>query len=439
MATTRVLTGITTSGTPHLGNYVGAIRPALAASRAPGVESFYFLADYHALIKVQDPARVQRSTLEIAAAWLACGLDPDKVRFYRQSDIPETTELTWLLACVAGKGLLNRAHAYKAANDRNREAGEDEDAGITAGLYMYPVLMAADILLFNAHKVPVGRDQVQHIEMARDFAQRFNHLYGDAYFVLPEAAIEEQVATLPGLDGRKMSKSYDNVIPLFAPREQLRRLILSILTDSRAPGEPKETQGSALFEIYRAFASADETSAMRQAYADGIGWGDAKQQLFERIDAEVAPMRERYDALMAHPERIEALLRDGASRLRESHAIPTLRRLRDAVGLRDLGTGASAGVPGRAKGAGAPKAALPAFKQYRESDGRFHFKLVDGERLLLISRGFESPKDAGARIAALRRDGFAGPDADATLGEGVDAAEVRAALDALRAADEAKA
>ena len=445
MATTRVLTGITTSGTPHLGNYVGAIRPALAASRAPGVESFYFLADYHALIKVQDPARVQRSTLEIAAAWLACGLDPDKVRFYRQSDIPETTELTWLLACVAGKGLLNRAHAYKAANDRNRDAGEDEDAGVTAGLYMYPVLMAADILLFNAHKVPVGRDQVQHIEMARDFAQRFNHLYGDGYFVLPEAAIEEQVATLPGLDGRKMSKSYDNVIPLFAPREQLRKLIMSIVTDSRAPGEPKDTEGSALFEIYRAFAGADETAAMRQAYADGIGWGDAKQQLFERIDAEVAPMRERYDALMADPGRIEALLRDGAARLRESHAIPTMRRLRDAVGLRDLGGAGAAGAKVGAAGssaagaAGGAKAALPVFKQYREADGRFHFKLVDGERALLLSRGFESPKDAGARIAALRRDGFDGADADVSLGEGVEAGDVRAALEALRAADEAKA
>ncbi len=442
MATTRVLTGITTSGTPHLGNYVGAIRPALAASRQPGVESFYFLADYHALIKVQDPARVQRSTLEIAAAWLACGLDPDKVRFYRQSDIPETTELTWLLACVAGKGLLNRAHAYKAATDRNEAAGEDPDAGVTAGLYMYPVLMAADILLFNAHKVPVGRDQVQHIEMARDFAQRFNHLYGapggEPHFVLPEAAIEEQVATLPGLDGRKMSKSYDNVIPLFAPREQLRRLILSIVTDSRAPGEPKDTEGSALFEIYRAFASADETAGMRQAYAEGIGWGDAKQKLFERIDAEVAPMRERYEALMAHPERIEAQLREGAQRLRQSHAVPFLQRLREAVGLRDLGKVATAGAAGGASQAAAAKAASPVFKQYREADGRFHFKLVDGERVLLLSRGFESPKDAGARLAALRRDGFAGADADIALGEGVDAAEAGAALDALRAAEDAK-
>jgi len=284
--------------------------------------------------------------------------------------------------------------------------------------------------------------------MARDFAQRFNHLYGtpggEPFFVLPEAAIEEQVATLPGLDGRKMSKSYDNVIPLFAPREQLRKLILSIVTDSRAPGEPKDTEGSALFEIYRAFAGPDETAAMRQAYADGIGWGDAKQKLFERIDAEVAPMRERYDALMAHPERIEAQLREGARRLRESHAIPFMQRLRDAVGLRDLGArlGAAGGSAGRAKaapGAHAAKAALPVFKQYRESDGRFHFKLVDGERLLLISRGFESPKDAGARLAALRRDGFAGPDADITAGDGVDAGEVAAALAALRAAEEPKA
>src|SRR6478609_9674054 len=267
MTATRVLTGITTSGTPHLGNYVGAIRPALAASRAPGVESFYFLADYHALIKVQDPARVQRSTLEIAAAWLACGLDPAKVWFYRQSDIPEIPELTWLLTCVAGKGLLNRAHAYKAAVDKNRVDQADDDAGITAGLFMYPVLMAADILLFNANKVPVGRDQVQHIEMARDFAARFNHLYGE-HFALPEAVIEESVATLPGLDGRKMSKSYDNTIPLFAPPAELKKLIAGIKTDSRAPGEAKDTEGSALFELYRAFASTEEADAMARAFAD---------------------------------------------------------------------------------------------------------------------------------------------------------------------------
>jgi tryptophanyl-tRNA synthetase len=434
MTQTRVLTGITTSGTPHLGNYVGAIRPAIAASRTPGVESFYFLADYHALVKVQEPARVQRSTLEIAAAWLACGLEPDKVWFYRQSDIPETTELTWLLTCIAGKGLLNRAHAYKAAVDRNREAGDDDDAGINAGLFMYPVLMAADILLFNANKVPVGRDQIQHIEMARDFAQRFNHLYGD-HFALPEAVIEEQVATLPGLDGRKMSKSYDNTIALFAPRAALKKQIQSIVTDSRAPGERKDTEGSALFQIYQAFASADETGAMRAAFADGIGWGDAKQKLFERIDAEVAPLREQYETLIAHPQRIEQQLRDGARRLRAQYATPTLGRLREAVGLRDLGAHANATSSAR----GTTSMASPVFKQYRETDGKFYFKLVDGERVLLQSAAFDSPKDAGMRIAALKRGEFDDADAQVAFGEGVDAGVVHAALAALAAAEAEKA
>ncbi|HET7162721.1 MAG TPA: tryptophan--tRNA ligase, partial [Rhodanobacteraceae bacterium] len=222
--TTRYLTGITTTGTPHLGNYVGAIRPAIAASRRDGNDAFFFLADYHALIKSDDPVRIARSRLEIAATWLACGLDPERVTFYRQSDIPEIPELTWMLTCVTAKGLLNRAHAYKAAVDQNTAKGEDPDASITAGLYMYPVLMSADILIFNADKVPVGRDQVQHIEMARDVGQRFNHIYGKAWrsaggkgepFVLPEVVIDESVATLPGLDGRKMSKSYDNTVPLF--------------------------------------------------------------------------------------------------------------------------------------------------------------------------------------------------------------------------------
>ena len=434
---TRILTGITTSGTPHLGNYVGAIRPAIAAANAAGVESFYFLADYHALIKVQDPARIQRSTLEIAAAWLACGLDPQQVWFYRQSDIPEISELTWLLTCVAGKGLLNRAHAYKAAVDRNRAEALDDDAGVTAGLFMYPVLMAADILLFNAHRVPVGRDQVQHIEMARDIGQRFNHLYGGPagkeYFTLPEAVIEENVATLPGLDGRKMSKSYDNTIPLFAPREQLRKLIFSIVTDSRSPGEAKDTEGSALFEIYQAFASADETVAMRRAYAEGIAWADAKQQLFERIDAELAPLRERYEALIGRPADIEAVLRDGARRLRERHATDFLARLRHAVGLRDLGV--QEAQVGKAEKTGT----MPVFKQYREADGKFYFKLSVGERVLLQSVGFESPRDAGQKIAALRGAGFDGADTELSLAGDAAASEVRAALDALDAADAAKA
>ncbi|MCL7714597.1 tryptophan--tRNA ligase [Stenotrophomonas mori] len=397
--TTRVLTGIKPSGTPHIGNYLGAIRPAIAASRAADTESFFFLADLHSLINTQDPQRVQRSTLEIAASWLAAGLDPEKVWLYRQSDIPEITELTWYLTVVAGKGLLNRAHAYKAAVDRNREERQDDDAGITAGLFMYPVLMAADILVFGADKVPVGRDQIQHIEMARDFAQRFNHLYGKDYFVLPEATIDDAVATLPGLDGRKMSKSYDNVIPLFAPREELKKLVFSIVTDSRAPGEPKDTAGSALFQLYQAFASAEQSAAFAQAFADGIGWGEAKQQLFERIDSELAPLRARYEALMAEPEKIEALLCRRGQQLRERFAIPLLKALRHAVGLRALSAATDAPAA-----TAVDRAVLPVFKQYREKDGRFYFKLLDGQgALLLQSEGFDSPRDAGQRIAALKQ------------------------------------
>ncbi|HAI45843.1 MAG TPA: tryptophan--tRNA ligase, partial [Stenotrophomonas sp.] len=298
------------------------------------------------------------------------------------------------------KGILNRAHAYKAAVDKNREEQQDEDAGISAGLFMYPVLMAADILIFKANRVPVGRDQIQHIEMARDFAQRFNHVYGKEYFPLPEVVIDEQVATLAGLDGRKMSKSYHNTIPLFAPRAELKKLVFSILTDSRAPGEPKSTEGSALFQMYQAFASAEQTAAFAQAFAEGISWGDAKQQLFERIDAELTPLRERYDALMAEPEKIEALLRRRGQQLREQYAIPLLKELRHAVGLRDL---SSAGdIAGDASTEA--RAAPPLFKQYREKDGRFYFKLLAGDGSLLIqSEGFDSPRDAGQLIGVLKQ------------------------------------
>ncbi len=397
----RVLTGITTSGTPHLGNYVGAIRPAVRASRQPGVQSFYFLADYHALIKCDDPARVQRSTLEIAASWLAAGLDPEHVTFYRQSDIPEIPELTWLLTCVTGKGLLNRAHAYKAMLDKNAAAGADPDSDVTAGLFMYPVLMAADILMFKAHQVPVGRDQIQHIEMARDIAASFNHLYGE-HLVPPEALIDEHVALLPGLDGRKMSKSYDNVIALFGPREQLRRQIMSIVTDSRAPGEPKDTEGSALYAIYRAFADDAEAADFARAFADGIGWGDAKQRLFERIDVEIAPMRQRYQHLMAHPGEVETLLRRGADKAR-ALATPLMRELRQAVGLRALDAQVVA-----VRGGDQAKVGLPSFKQYREPDGRFYFKLTGvGGQVLLQSRGFESPRDAGQAVKRLQTEGGA--------------------------------
>jgi tryptophanyl-tRNA synthetase len=396
MTPLRVLTGITTSGTPHLGNYVGAIRPAVRASLEPGVQSFYFLADYHALIKVGEPERIARSTLEIAATWLAAGLDPERVTFYRQSDIPEIPELTWFLTCMAGKGLLNRAHAYKAQVDKNLAAGADADADVTAGLFMYPVLMAADILMFKAHRVPVGRDQIQHIEMARDMAASFNHLYGE-HLVLPEAAIEEAVATLPGLDGRKMSKSYDNTIALFAPPQVLRKQIASLVTDSRKPGEPKSTEGSALFQLYQAFASEQETQAMRQAYAEGIAWAQAKEMLFERIDREIAPMRGAYDRLMARPAQIEEILRAGAGKARQL-AQPLMAQLRQAVGLRDLVSVAQAAATA------APKRAAPSIKQYREADGRFHIKLVDAEgATLLQSLGLDSPREAGALAARLRQ------------------------------------
>lgn len=420
----RYLTGITTTGTPHLGNYVGAMRPTVQASRRPGTENFYFLADYHALIKCDDPARIQRSTMEIAACWLAAGLDPDKVFFYRQSDIPEIPELTWLLTCVTGKGLLNRAHAYKAQVDKNTAAGVDVDSDVTMGLFMYPVLMAADILMFKAHKVPVGRDQVQHIEMARDMASSFNHLYGE-HLVLPEAQIDEQVALLPGLDGRKMSKSYDNVIALFGPREQMRKQIFSIVTDSKAPGEPKETEGSALFQIYQAFASPEETAQLRKAYADGISWADAKQALFERIDREIAPMRERYEHFITHPQELEAVLQAGARKARE-RATPFMAELRHAVGLRNLA------AHDAAKAAKAAKAALPSFKQYRESDGKFYFKLVDARgRLLLQSPAFDSPREAGQAIATLKQ-GAALPEGYSPVA-GVTSAEVSSALQDLTA------
>ncbi|MGB6144801.1 MAG: tryptophan--tRNA ligase [Rhodanobacter sp.] len=399
---TRVLTGITTTGTPHLGNYVGAIRPSVEASRRADVDAFFFMADYHALIKSDDAARIERSRLEIAASWLAAGLDPARVTFYRQSDIPEIPELTWFLTCIASKGMLNRAHAYKAAVDKNAAAGEDADAGITAGLYMYPVLMAADILAFDAHQVPVGRDQIQHIEMARDLGQRFNHLHGREFFVLPEALIEEQVATLPGLDGRKMSKSYDNTIPLFAGgKKQLREAIMRIVTDSRLPGEPKDPDSCALFTIFRAFASETETAAFRRALEEGLGWGEAKQVLYERIEADVAPMRERYDTLMADPAAIEVILQEGARKAR-AIATPKVAGLREMLGLRAMRTAGAAAGPARP----AKVQRVARLASFRDDDGRFRFRLfsAEGEELLL-SVPFADPKAAGASQKRLKQLG----------------------------------
>ena len=390
--TTRILTGITTTGTPHLGNYAGAIRPAIVASRAADADSFYFLADYHALIKCDDPLRIQRSRLEIAATWLACGLDVERATFYRQSDIPEIPELTWLLTCVAGKGLLNRAHAYKASVDKNVELGEDPDAGVTMGLFSYPVLMAADILMFNAHKVPVGRDQIQHVEMARDIGQRFNHLFGQGkeLFTLPEAVIEEGVATLPGLDGRKMSKSYDNTIPLFGSAKQLKDAIARIVTDSKLPGEAKDPDNSHLFTLYQAFASAAQQAEFRAELVAGLGWGDAKQRLFQLLDSELGEARERYHALIEKPAELEDILLAGAAKARKV-ATPFLGELREAVGLRSFRAQVQAGDAGKKKAAKSAR-----FVSFREDDGSFRFRLLDaaGEQLLL-SKCFADGKSAG--------------------------------------------
>jgi tryptophanyl-tRNA synthetase len=335
MSQQRVLTGITTSGSPHLGNYVGAIRPAIEASRSGEFESFFFLADYHALIKAQDADLVHQSTLEIAAAWLALGLDTDRVTFYRQSDIPEIPELTWLLTCMTAKGLMNRAHAYKAAVQTNVDAGEDEDTAINMGLFSYPILMAADILMFNAHKIPVGRDQIQHVEMARDIAQRFNHHYGE-HFVLPAAQMDDDVAILQGLDGRKMSKSYGNTIPIFLTEKKLKKHINKIKTNLLEPGEPKDPDTSAVFQIWQAFANKDQIQQMRAEFANGIAWGEAKRQLFELVNEQLREPREKYLQLLENPAEVEAVLQQGAQKARKQSSA-LIADVRSAVGIRPLG------------------------------------------------------------------------------------------------------
>ena len=436
--TERVLTGITTSGTPHLGNYVGAIRPAIAASREAGVESYFFLADYHALIKCGEPDRVERSRLEIAATWLAAGLDTSRVTFYRQSDVPETTELNWLLTCVTAKGQMNRAHAYKASVDANEAAGEEQDAGVTMGLFCYPILMAADILLFNAHRVPVGRDQVQHIEMARDVAQRFNHLFGQGreLFVLPQAEVEESVATLPGLDGRKMSKSYDNTVPLFeGGPKALKDAIARVVTDSKLPGEAKDPDGAHLVTIHDAFADAATCEAFHADLRGGLGWGDAKASVVELIESQVGPMRERYAELVAHPEHIEEVLQAGALKAR-AVATPFLAELRHAVGLRRMHAVRQA-KSGLAE-AGQAKPAVPVFKQYREADGQFYFKLTAADgTLLLQSQAFAEGREAGGWVKRFKQAGAkALPDAPVSVAQGIDPAQLEAALAALVAAQE---
>ncbi len=329
----RILTGITTSGTPHLGNLTGAVLPAIKASQDANTSSFLFLADYHSLIKNSDPSLTHNSSFEVAACWLSCGLDPNKVVFYRQSDIPEVHELTWILNCSAAKGLLNRAHAYKAVVAENLEANADEDKAISMGLFSYPVLMAADILIFNATHVPVGPDQAQHLEMARDIAGKFNHTYSEV-FTLPEALIQNEIS-VPGLDGRKMSKSYNNIIPFLCTDKVLQKAISKIVTNSLEPGEPKDTQDCNLFKLYSLFASSDQIASMSLAYDDGIGWGDAKKELFSVINNEISPIREKYFELSNQPDLLNDLFSEGAKKVRPQ-AQELIEKLRGLVGISNI-------------------------------------------------------------------------------------------------------
>jgi len=323
------LTGIKPSGTPHVGNYLGMIRPALELARH--YQALYFIADYHALTTVRDGKEMKKLTYDVAATWLALGLDPEKVIFYRQSDIPEVMELTWILSCFTSKGLLNRAHAYKAAVDDNLAIGVPPDEGINSGLYFYPVLMAADILLFNTNFVPVGLDQKQHIEIARDIAQAFNSTYGNI-LTIPEAAIREEVMTIPGLDGRKMSKSYGNVIPMFAPANQLKKSVMRIVTDSRSPEEPKDPETDNVFAIYRHFASEEDLERVRQRYLQGgMAYSEIKGELFERLEQTFGSARARYDEYMQDWGYLDQVLSKGAEKARKM-AVPLLARIRKAVG-----------------------------------------------------------------------------------------------------------
>jgi len=334
-----VLTGITTTGSPHLGNYMGAIKPTIEASKNTNIRSFCFLADYHALIKCQNPEQVHQSTKAIAATWLAFGLDTDKVFFYRQSDIPEVAELNWYLTCVTTKGIMNRAHAYKSAVQHNIKFHGNPDHSITMGLFSYPMLMAADILIFKAHDVPVGRDQLQHVEIARDIAQRFNHIFGE-YLVIPRAVVDDKIPILQGLDGQKMSKSYNNTISLFDNEKQLRKKINQIKTNLLEPGEPKDPDTSTIFQIWRAFALPEQTEWMRREFENGIAWGEAKKRLFELITKELFEPQERYNEIMSNPEHIEKILVEGAEKAR-SYSKVLITELRQAVGIRPLSSSSS--------------------------------------------------------------------------------------------------
>ena len=329
----RILTGITPSGYPHLGNYIGAIKPSLNLLDEK-CESFLFIADLHAVIKVSDPNKLEELSNAIAMAWLASGLDPDTTSFYRQSDVPEITELAWLLSCITEKGLLNRAHAYKAAVDQNNESGKKEmDEGISLGLFSYPLLMASDILTPNATHVHVGKDQQQHLEITRDIAEKFNSKYGK-FFNVPEAVIQNEKTVL-GTDGRKMSKSYNNIIPLLSNEKELRKSVMKIVTNSQEPGEKKEWKDNTLFAIYSSFASVEKQENMKNIFEDGIGWGAAKQKVFEDLNQMLLPIREKFMELSNNKKFIEEILKSGAEKVR-LHTVPALKEVKKLVGISRL-------------------------------------------------------------------------------------------------------
>ena len=324
------LTGIKPTGQPHIGNYLGMIKPALEL--AEDYQALYFIADYHALTTVKNKKELQDLTYQVTATWLALGLDPDEVIFFRQSDIPEVFELAWVLACFTAKGLLNRAHAYKTIVDDNVAAGREEDKGINTGLYTYPVLMAADILLYGSHVVPVGLDQKQHLEITRDVAMLFNKTYREV-LVVPEAVIREDVMTIPGLDGRKMSKSYNNVIPIFAPSNQIEKQVKRIVTDSKRPEEPKDPDECNIFAIYRHFADADAIEVLERTYREGgLAYGYMKNELFRLLEDIFLEERVIYNRLMENRDVLDNVLKEGAVKARDI-AVPIMRKVRKAVGV----------------------------------------------------------------------------------------------------------
>ena len=323
----RILTGITTTGIPHIGNYIGAIRPAIKLAMETD-ESFFFLADYHSIIKNKNPSEIKSSVKNIALAWLCCGLDPKKTLFYKQSDVPELLELTWVLNCVCSKGLMNRAHAYKAAISENEL---EPDKGINMGLFSYPILMAADILMFDSTHVPVGSDQIQHMEMTRDIAQRFNHLY-KSILTVPESIIQDKEKVVPGIDGRKMSKSYNNVIPLLGTEKELKKSIMKIVTNSLEPGEPKDTDNCSVYELYKNFADEDEVNEFKKSYEEGIAWGEAKELLFSKINKELEPIRSSYNELVNNNDYINDVLSDGSKKARQI-AEDKMSQIRDVIGI----------------------------------------------------------------------------------------------------------